>query len=156
MDKYEELLQEADDSGVNVIENYDLSSTRFKGIYCDGTVALDRHHCTTQELKCVLAEELGHHNTAVGDITDQTSISNRKQERRGRALAYNRLVGLRGIIDSYKHNCDNMEDAAEYLDVTVDFLREAIDYYSSKYGNYATIDNYVIFFQPTLTVLELI
>lgn len=36
------------------------------------------------EKACVLAEELGHHYTAVGDIIDQSYYSNRKQELRGK------------------------------------------------------------------------
>ena len=156
MDKYEELLQEAADCGVNVIENYDLSSTHFKGIYCDGTVALDNRIYTTLERKCVLAEELGHHYTAVGDITDLSSASNRKQELHGRILAYDRIIGLCGIVRCYQSYCRNRYEMAELLDVTEDFLQEALDYYSDKYGDHAVIDNYVIYFHPTLTVLELI
>ena len=41
-----------------------------------------------------LAEELGHHYTTVGDILDQTNVSNRKQERLARVWAYNRRIGL--------------------------------------------------------------
>ena len=43
-----------------------------------------------------MAEELGHYYTGVGDILDQSSVSNRKQELCGRVYAYNKLIGLAG------------------------------------------------------------
>jgi hypothetical protein len=111
---------------------------------------------TEAEKKCVLAEELGHHYTAVGDILDQSSAANRKQELRGRIIAYNKLIGLHGIIDAHKHHCQTISDTAEYLEVTEEFLLEALQYYNSSYGVYTKIDNYIIYFEPSLCVLELI
>ena len=102
-----------------------------------------------------MAEELGHYYTGTGDILDQSSVSNRKQELRGRAYAYNKLVGLMGIIDAYNANCTTLYESAEYLNVTEEFLEEALSYYKSKYGISTKIDNYIIFFEPTIAVLEL-
>lgn len=156
MTEYEKLLNSAMEADITVIEDYDFSDTRIKGLYCDGVVALDKRMETETEKKCILAEELGHHYTAVGNIVDQSSVSNRKQENRGRILAYNRLIGLMGIINAHKHHCQSLSESAEYLEVTEDFLRDAISYYKGKYGVSATIDNYVIFFEPRISVLELV
>lgn len=46
---------------------------------------------TETEKKCIMAEELGHYYTGVGNILDQSSISNKKQEIHGRIHAYNKL-----------------------------------------------------------------
>ncbi len=108
------------------------------------------------EKKCILAEELGHYYTGTGDILDQTSLSNRKQELRGRVYAYNRLIGLLGIVRAYQHRCQNFSEMAEYLGVTEEFLADALRYYKGKYGRCAKIDNYVIFFEPSLAVLEIV
>jgi len=43
---------------------------------------------------------------------------------------------------------------AEYLDVDEQFLADALERYSLKYGKYITVDNYIIYFDP-LGVLEL-
>ncbi len=83
-------------------------------------------------------------------------MSDRKQELRARAWAYNRLIGLNGIVNSYKHGCCSLLETAEYLEVTEEFLLEALQYYKGKYGRYVTIDNYAIYFEPTLGVLELV
>ena len=39
---YELLLREANNENVNIFEIFDLSETRFKGLYCDGFIALDK------------------------------------------------------------------------------------------------------------------
>lgn len=156
MTEYEKLLDDASLNNITVIENYDLSCTRIKGLYCDGVIALNKNIETDAEKRCVLVEELGHHYTASGNILDQSSTSNRKQEFHGRIMAYNRLIGLIGIINSFKNHCQSIAESAEYLDVTEEFLNDALSYYKSKYGVSVTVDNYVIYFEPSLGVLELV
>lgn len=149
---YEELLIEADTNNLTVKEKpLPISKGRIKG----NRIAI-RKDMTEAEKTCVLAEELGHHYTAVGDILDQSSAENRKQEMRGRIVAYNKLVGLRGIVDAYLHHCQNLSEAAEYLGVTEEFLSDSIMYYKNKYGVFATVDNYTVVFEPTIAVIELI
>lgn len=77
---------------------------------------------------------IGHYYTTVGNILDQTNASNRKQERRARLWAYDRLVGLSGIVKAYRHGCESLTETAEYLNVTEDFLLDALKEYESKYG----------------------
>ena len=150
---YEELLTEADQNGIDVID-YDFISTNIKGLYCDGTVALNRA-ATETEKTCTLAEELGHHYTSSGIIIDQTSTSNRKQERRARIWAYKKAFLIDDLIQAYKAGCRNRYEIAEYLEITEAFLQEAIDYYKGKYGPYIIQEPYVIYLDP-LGVLELL
>ena len=84
MTKYEELLENTSQEIVSVYETYDLSNTRLKGLYYEGTVALNRELKTQAEKVDVLAEELGHYHTTVGNILDQTNAEARKQERTAR------------------------------------------------------------------------
>lgn len=156
MNTYEELQDEACKDGIEIIDNHSFKSERISGLYCNNTIALSKNLKNSAEKACVLAEELGHHYTAVGDIIDQSSAKNRKQEMRGRILAYNKLVGLRGIVDAYLHHCQNLSDTAEYLEVTEEFLVNSITYYKTKYGIYTQIDNYIVIFEPTIAVIELI
>ena len=149
---YEELLIEADNNNLTVKEKpLPVSKGRIKG----NRIAI-RKDMTETEKACVLAEELGHHYTAVGDIIDQSTVENRKQEMRSRIVAYNKLVGLRGIIDAYLHHCQSLSETAEYLGVTEEFLNDSLTYYTNKYGVCTQVDNYVIFFQPNIGVMELI
>ena len=148
MTGYEELLTDADKENIIVTDQFDLSGTRLKGLYCDGTIALNRDMYIKSEKTCVLAEELGHHYTTVGDIMDQTDVSNRKQERRARIWAYHKLLSLNDLIDSYKHGCQNQFEIADYLNITEEFLVDCLNYYKEKYGLYVRQDNYLIYFEP--------
>ena len=103
-----------------------------------------------------MAEELGHYYTGTGDILDQSSTSNRKQEMRGRIYAYNKLIGLMGIIKAHENRCTNLSEISSYLDVTEEFLADALNYYKAKYGKIACVDNYTIYFEPYLGVFEAI
>lgn len=155
MNKFEELLQEAEDENVTVID-YHFESNRIKGLYCNGTIALKDDIKTTAEKACILSEELGHHYTTVGNIINQNYIENRKQEQCARGLAYNKMIGLLGIIKAYEHKCYSLHETAEFLNVTEEFLKEALIYYKRKYGDCTTIDNYIIYFEPYLGVGKLI
>ena len=154
MNIFEELHQEAEDKNIDVID-YHFESNRIKGLYCNGTIALKDNIPTTTEKGCVLAEELGHHYTTVGDILDQSKAENRKQELHARAWAYNKMIGLVGIVKSYEQGCRSIHETAEFLNVTEEFLQEALVYYKSKYGVCTTVDNYIIYFEPYLGVGKL-
>ena len=152
MTPYEMLEQDAHDERVQIVP-YDLGE-RLKGLYCDGTIALNMDINTQAEKTCVLAEELGHHYTTTGNILDQSQSENRKQELHARLHGYDRLIGLTGIIRAYRHRCQNLAEMAEYLEVTEAFLKEALELYRQKYGTGAEIDNYIVIFEPQLAVME--
>lgn len=149
---YEGLLNEADSYHLITKEkNLPVSKGRIKG----NKMAI-RKDLTNVEKKCVMAEELGHYHTTVGDIVQQSSDADHKQEHRARVWAYNRLIGMQGIINSYKRGCSSLHDTADYLEVTEEFLSEALMYYKSRYGLFTVVDNYIIYFEPSLGVFELI
>lgn len=149
---YEELLIKNNDLNIQEI---DLSEVRgLKGLYFNGNIGI-HNALSDKEKACVLAEELGHHYTTVGDILDQESVSNRKQEQHARLWAYNEQIGLIGIIKSFEHGCQSKYEMAEYLDVTEEFLEDAIKKYRQKYGMFTTLDNYVIYFEPCLGVVKM-
>ena len=143
---YEELQDVACKDGIDVIERR-FKSNNIKGLYCNGTVALNED-MTQVEKSCVLAEEIGHHCTSSGDILNQTDIMNRKQEYRARFYGYNLKIGLTGLIRAYEACCRNFFEMAEFLDATEEYLKEAIQCYKSKYGICAVVDNYIIYFEP--------
>lgn len=147
---YEELLQESLEQNL-IVKEKELPG--YKGRIYKNRVAI-RKNMTTAEKSCVLAEELGHHHTTSGNILDQADVSNRKQERLARLWAYNKQIGLSGIIQGYRAHCRSRYDLAEYLEVSEDFLQEALDCYREKYGVYTELDGYVIYFEPCLIVME--
>ena len=148
---YEELLIEADNAGLTVKEKpLPLSDGRIKG----HRIAIRKDIPTQRQKADVLAEELGHYYTAVGRIVEQRSVSDRKQEYAARLWAYNRRIGLSGIILGYRNHCHNRHELAECLEVSEEFLQEALECYREKYGCYVELDGYVIMFEPHLAVME--
>lgn len=150
---YEELQIHHND--VPVVEMELSQVDGLKGLYYNGRIAI-KQNMTETEKACVLAEELGHHYTTSGNILDQSSISNRKQELHARMWAYNKMIGLMGIIRCYEYGCQNKHEMAEHLEITEEFLSEALKQYRQKYGKFTTIDNYIIYFEPYLAVIKMV
>ena len=78
-----------------------------------------------------------------------------KQENKARDWAYEKLVGIIRIINAYKNGIRSRYELTGYLDVTEEFLQDAINYYKRKHGLFFKIDNYVVYFEP-LVVLEIL
>ena len=151
MNSYEILLSEASENGLIVKEKpLKYNNGRIKG----SRVAIRQDLSTSVEKACVLAEELGHHYTTYGNILDQNYTSNRKQELRARAWAYNKQIGLLGLIRAYEHGCRNRFEIAEHLEVTEEVLEECLIFYRNKYGVHTNVDNYVVYFIPSLIVMK--
>lgn len=150
---YEKLLQDVTDAGIDVKENIPFES-RSAGLIKGNKIGLNDNLGTSIEKRCVLAEEYAHYQISSTNIIDSRILSNRKEERKARLLAYNKLIALRGIINAYNYKCRNLHDVAEYLEVTEEFLLEALECYRLKYGICAIVDNYIVYFEPTLGVLE--
>ncbi|MCR4442181.1 MAG: ImmA/IrrE family metallo-endopeptidase [Peptococcaceae bacterium] len=147
---YETLLEEAAKEQIEIA--YLPLKDRLKGLYGDNVIAINSNINTTAEKACILAEELGHYHTTVGDILDQTKLNNKKQEKRAHVWAYKRLVPLDKLISAYEARVMNRFELAEYLGVTEDFLNKAIDYYKEKYGLYYRIRDYFICFEPLMII----
>lgn len=143
---YEKLLREATHHGLDIYE--EPMAPTIKGLYGDKVIWINKHISTTSERTCVLAEELGHYHTTIGDILDQSNITNRKQELRARKWAYEKLVPLTSLINAYKSGVQNKYELADHLGVTEAFLEKAIQHYKEKHGLYKIIGRYTIQFEP--------
>lgn len=149
---YEELLIEATNENIIVKEKaLREDNGRIKG----NRIAIRKDIPTLKGKACVLAEELGHYYTGVGNILEQSSVSDRKQEFRARMWGYNQMVGLSGLVSAAKAGCRNMYEVAEHLDVTEEYLQEALIAYRSKYGLGKALDNYWITFEPSLQIYQM-
>ena len=148
---YEQLLTMADQSGLLVKEQ---SLQVHDGLISGKRIAIRKDIQTQTEKSCVLAEEIGHYRTSTGDILDQSKAENRKQELHARMWAYNELIGLKGIICCYEYRCHSFSEMAEHLEVTEEFLSEALKYYQMRYGICVVYEKYVIYFEPTLSVMK--
>lgn len=147
MTELEKEEQEAAEVGIH-IDYVPFKSGNIKGLYCDGSIAINNRIDTCVEKTCVLAEELGHYHTSSGIILDLDSMGNQKQERAARLWAYDSMITIEKLISAKEAGCSNRYEIAEHLNVTESFLQEAIDCYHSKYGLGFQRDEYIIIFEP--------
>ncbi len=146
---YDDLLVEAENNGLIVKEKFlPLSDGRIKG----KRIAIRRDLPTQAKKADVLAEELGHYYTTVGRIIEQNTVSSCKQERTARLWAYNKRIGLAGLIQAYEHHCQNHYEVAEYLGVSEEALVEALEYYRQIYGTGIWFGDYYIRFEPNFSI----
>jgi len=148
---YEDLLKEAEK--LNVI----IKEKKLKlgdGLCCGNRIAINKDLETLREKNGVLAEEMGHFETSSGDILNQSKLDSRRQEKRARNWAYEKLASINFIINTYEKGIRDKYDLAEYLDITVEFLENAIKHYKEKYGVHLKIDTYVIYFEPYFTIMK--
>lgn len=148
----EVLEQIAFDEGVS-IDYIKFKSNNLYGLYIDGAIAIKSGLSETKTAD-VLAEELGHHFTTVGNIIEQNTVDSRKQERRARLWAYNKRIGLSGIINAYQNHCQTQYETAEYLNVSEEFLQDTLECYRQIYGTGIMVDNFFVQFEPNLMVFE--
>lgn len=78
MNTYETLINKAFADGIDVVD-YKFNSDNIKGLYCDGTIALNKNLKTTIQKTCILSEELGHHYTSMGNVLNTEDLQNGKQ-----------------------------------------------------------------------------
>ncbi|WP_077611996.1 ImmA/IrrE family metallo-endopeptidase [Clostridium sp. Marseille-P2415] len=141
---YEALLEEADSNGISIKERPLIANDgRIRG-----TQILIRQNMPDCQKACVLAEELGHYHTTAGNILDQSDVSNQKQERTARLWAYNKMITLEKLVAAKEAGCRNGYEIAEHLNVTEEFLSDAIHCYQAKYGKGLQKDDYLILFEP--------
>lgn len=148
---YEQLEEEVLNHEIEIYEKQ--LSPRLKGLYSDNIIWLNKRIKSKIEKKCVLAEEFGHYHTSAGDILCHDNLTSRKQELLARRWAYNKLVPLSKIVSAHHLYLSNHYELADYLDVTVDFLQDALNWYKSKYGLYTLVNGHMVCFEP-LGVLE--
>lgn len=152
MTTYEKLLTKAENLGIRVKE-INFGTDKECGFYEDNKALVNRN-INEKQKHTVLAEEMGHHFKTTGDITDQSKVENRKQEKLARRWAYEETVGIIKIIEAHNKGIRNKHDLAEYLDLTEQCIEEAIKYYREKYGLFFEIDNYIVQFEPTLGIYK--
>lgn len=151
--EYEALLVEADNEGLTVKEMpMKYNNGRIKG----NRIAIRKDIDTSTEKTCVLAEELGHHYTSVGDILDLSDPSKRKQERQARLWGYNKLIGLSGLVKAFEAGCQDKYEVAEFLGVTDEYLQDCVECYRDKYGTGTALNGYYIMFIPHLAIGKMV
>lgn len=123
MCKYDDLLAEYDER--LYIEEHDMKND---GLYADGCVWINGKMSAARKA-CILAEEIGHYETSVGDILDQRDSNNAKQEHKARRWAIEKMISFEEIMKAKEAGCRYTWEFAEYLDLDEEFVIDALKYW---------------------------
>lgn len=96
----------------------------------------------------VLYEELAHHKLTYGNILDQSNFNNRKFENYARRHGFISAVPLREIVEAYNYGVRNLYELSEYLQLSEEYILEAIEQYKKIYGIGTHYGEYSITFEP--------
>ncbi|MTD37672.1 toxin [Erwinia sp. CPCC 100877] len=146
MEKYEKLIREVTKE-VKVVECDIKSILGDTGYYRDGVIYIEKTLPTKKKTER-LYEEYSHHKTTVGIILDQTNGNNRKQEQKARTFGQTLAITLEVILECYKSGIKYYWECAEYLGLSEDFVRSAIQQLQNKFGQTAQHGDYIIHFVP--------
>lgn len=150
---YEDLLVLAEENGLYVVEKRFKSNA--KGLCKNNKIALNNKLKTQAEKACVLVEELGHCFTTYGDIIEQDDITSIKQELKAREWGFKKLITFDALFSAYKQGVHNKFELAEYLNVTEEFLNEAIEHFKLKHGLLYQGEGYIICFDPFGIIIDI-
>jgi Zn-dependent peptidase ImmA (M78 family) len=150
MHLYEGLESEAAAEGI-IVDYTELKTTRAL-LLRDGDLEVIQicPSASYAERACLLAEELGHHFTSVGNTVihpDPTTLS--RSEERALRFAVERLLPLDRVTVALSKAPRSLHELAEDLGVTVDLLRHAMAFWEATRGLYAKGDDCVLKFDPT-------
>lgn len=145
MQKLEKLMMKIPD--VQVM--YDQYMPKgLSGLYEPNKIRLNSSNCYYKNVE-VLAEEIGHHYTSHGVITDYTNIDHMKQEHKARRYAVKLVMPLEKLIECYEQNVwGDMYELCAYLEITPDFFAYALEDYKKQFGSYVKYGGYLIEFDP--------
>jgi len=150
MTRYENLLLEAEKEDINVLE-INIGTSKKYGRYLDNTIIINSNMTDIEKYE-VLAEELGHHHTTYGNITDLNDVRNKKLELVARRDSYKLLVEPNDIVESMRHGANDIYDMAEYVQVTVDTLLNIIEDWKKQYGVGVLVGNYYLQLEPSFGI----
>ena len=63
-------------------------------------------------------------------------------------------VTLAAYFDGDDYTESELDEIAEYLEVTEEVLEECLVFYRNKYGTFQNVDNYVVYFIPNLVIMK--
>ncbi|EIZ2004553.1 ImmA/IrrE family metallo-endopeptidase, partial [Listeria monocytogenes] len=110
---------------LTIIEDRNMQEFH-KGLYYNSRIFVNPRQSDI-EMRCTLAEEIGHHKLSVGNIVNQNTVNDRKQEKLARNWGYESLIPLRKIIDAYYEGFTDYYEVADFLEVTEEFLKHSIE-----------------------------
>ncbi len=158
--KLDKLLNICATSGIHIVRTKlpkNLKAIIYSDNNTEPVISLDHSINTYKETACILAEEVGHYYTSCGNLLTDSNLHKsivRKQENIAKRWAFQYMISLSDLIDAHKASCATIYEVAEHLQVTEEFLKEAVKVYESIYGTYIVHQGYRIYFDPLWVIAE--
>lgn len=117
-----------------ILEEVNFKQSIIEGIYfkvpgLSPTIGIHKNIISdTKKYISVLAEELGHHFTSIGDlsaecITYTQKVNRSKQEKRARIWAANFLISDDEIVGALTHNINTLYGLSDHFNVTEEIIK---------------------------------
>lgn len=103
----------------------------------------------------ILTEEFMHMLTSVGVIVNQSQLDNRRQERLAKSMTYKHMLSLDYILNCYNHEIYELPEIANELDLPVEFIKNALEYFKTQIGTHGRYKNYEVTIGSTITFHKL-
>ena len=141
-------MELARNEGLRVYEDVHFKSD-VNGLIVGENIALSEDLDSETERRCVLAEEIGHHQVNAGNI-----LGDPYQEQKAHDYAIGLVLSVEMVVNAI---IELKEDAtvanvAERLDVTERFLNESLDLYSRRFEGSFRYGEYIVTFSPRIHV----
>lgn len=130
MDPFEQLENSRPDINVKCV----IYPSNHWGGCCINNDVYINNYLSVPERYQTLQEEFAHHDYTVGDIVKEANHSDRQQEKLARSIAMERAIPLDGLIYCYQHELWEPAEIADYFNVTVHYLYNALQNYRNKRG----------------------
>lgn len=154
---YEQIQEHIANQSIQLIE--DDIELPLNGLYLrvrerKAKIVIQRQLSQTSK-RCVCAEELGHHYTSTRNLLSVCAREYERQEYRAHQWAHLHLAPLDSIGEAYVMFDACKYSMAEWLNVTIAFLDEAIAGYADMYGIYHHTQHYSYKFEPYFLVKKI-
>ena len=134
MTAYEQVCEKAYAQFIEIVEH--ALPERIRGLYFEDEflkiITINKNMAIEAERVCVAYEEMGHSVYGGNMFSAVSDTVKRRWENQARAYAYKQLLPADELLEAlrspYYHN--EYEIAGDF-DVTVDFLRAAVEYYKT-------------------------
>jgi len=134
MTAYEHACERAYAQFIQIVQH--VLPERIRGLYFENEfmkiITLNKNLITEAEKTCTVTEETGHSIYGGNIFANVPDAVKRKWEKQARAYAYKILLPADALLDALKSPYYYGEhEIAEEFEVTVDFLRDAVEYYKT-------------------------
>lgn len=152
MTKYEKLIIKAEKMGAEVRE-LDFGTSKPCG-RCLNNIIYVNNKVTEKAKYEVLAEEIGHYKTTYGNILNQNTIADKKQEFKARREGFKMIVEPIDIVESMKHGATDINEIADYIGISVETFFDILEDLKKRYGIGIPVGNYYIRLEPSFGIVK--